>query len=90
MDSSVGELLLSGTKLMLVGMGIVYLFLALLVWVIGLNSKLLQCFSPEPLPQLHHPAPPVHTVGDVDGTEAEIVAVISAAIHHHQNTKRQK
>ena len=85
MDSSIGELLLSGAKLMLIGMGIVYLFLALLVWVIGLNSKLLQRFSPEPLPQLAHPAPPAQPVGDGDGNEAEIVAVISAAIHRLLN-----
>ena len=38
MESSIGELVLSGVKLMVIGMGIVYLFLALLVWVIGVTS----------------------------------------------------
>ena len=85
MDSSIGELLLSGAKLMLIGMGIVYLFLALLVWVIGVNSKLLQRFSPEPLSPFGQPAPSAQPLDDGNGNEAEIVAVISAAIHHHQN-----
>ena len=85
MDSSIGEILLSGTKLMLVGMGIVYLFLALLVWVIGLNFKLIQRFSTDYQGYMPHP-PQAHHVSDsaVD-TDTELVAVISAAIHHHQN-----
>lgn len=76
MESSIGELLLSGVKLMLIGMGIVYLFLALLVWVIGVTSTLIQRFSPE-VPA-HLPIP----VAEED--DAELVAAISAAIHHHQ------
>lgn len=85
MESSIGELLISGATLMLVGMGIVYLFLALLVWVIGLNAKLIHRFSPESFPQpSHHPAHSPPTVAG-DGDDAELVAVISAAIHHHQN-----
>ncbi len=80
-----GELLLSGVKLMLIGMGIVYLFLALLVWVIGINAKLIQRFSPVPPSQLHPPAPTALSVANADSYEDDIVAVISAAIHHHQN-----
>lgn len=80
MESSFSELFLSGAKLMVIGMGIVFLFLALLVWVIGVSSKLIQRFSPD------SPAPsqrPAHT--DDDGSDAEIVAAISAALHLHQN-----
>jgi len=85
MDSSLSELLLSGAELMLVGMGIVYLFLALLVWVIGLNSKLIRRFSPEFPSQPHHPAQSVPAAGGAEEVDAELVAAISAAIHHHQN-----
>lgn len=85
MDSSLGEILLSGIKLMLVGMGIVYLFLALLVWVIGLNFKLIQRYSSEPssLPLQPNQVPSV--IGDGEEIDTELVAAISAAIHHHQN-----
>ena len=84
MELSIGELVLSGVKLMLIGMGIVYLFLALLVWVIGVTSKLIQRFSPELPTHLPYPAA-VHPVGDEGEIDAELVAAISAAIHHHQN-----
>jgi oxaloacetate decarboxylase gamma subunit len=79
MELSIGELVLSGVKLMFIGMGIVYLFLALLVWVIGVTSRLIQRFSPEA--PLHLAA----TAGSADETDAELVAAITAAIHSHQN-----
>lgn len=85
MDSSIGELLLSGAKLMLVGMGIVYLFLALLVWVIGTTSKLIHRFSHEP--SVYPPVPDgtVVQAESADGFDAELVAMISAAIHHYES-----
>ena len=85
MDSTIGELLLSDAKLMVFGMGTVYLFLALLVWVIGLNSRLIQRFSPESTTQVQHPAHIVPTAGGAEENNTELVAAISAAIHHHQN-----
>ena len=81
MELSFGELVLSGVKLMFIGMGIVYLFLALLVWVIGMTSKLIQRFSPEAPIHISHPAP----AGDIEENDAELVAAITAAIHSHQN-----
>ncbi len=81
MESSIGELVLSGVKLMFIGMGIVFLFLALLVWVIGVTSKLIQRISPEPPTHLPHPA----SLGADGEDDAELVAAISVAIHHHQN-----
>jgi len=81
MESSIGELVLSGVKLMVIGMGIVYLFLALLVWVIGVTSQLIQRFSLEAPAHLPHPA----ASGDREENDAELVAAISAAIHSHQN-----
>jgi oxaloacetate decarboxylase gamma subunit len=80
MESSFGELLFSGVKLMLIGMGIVYLFLALLVWVIGITSKLIQRYSPEEPSQLARPI----AGGDPEEADAELVAAITAAIHSHQ------
>lgn len=87
METSFGELVFSGIKLMLIGMSIVFLFLALLVWIIQTTAKLFQRYSPEPQPQFAFHAPittPARAENEQD--EAELVAVISAAIHRHQNT----
>lgn len=83
MASPLAELLLSGVKLMLIGMGIVYLFLALLVWIIGITAKLLhRAEQSEPgLPSALHHAPEAV----VESDDAEIVAAIGAAIQRYQN-----
>jgi oxaloacetate decarboxylase gamma subunit len=81
MEPSLAELLLSGGKLMAVGMGIVYMFLALLVGIIGITSKLLQHY---------HPEAEILPVRPGSGTEpepgeTEVVAAIAAAIHRFRN-----
>jgi oxaloacetate decarboxylase gamma subunit len=83
MESSIGELVLSGVKLMMVGMGIVYLFLALLVWVIGITSRLIHHYSPEQ-PHIPSPAAPIHA-REEEHDDSELVAAITAAIHQYQN-----
>jgi oxaloacetate decarboxylase gamma subunit len=84
MEPTLTELLLSGARLMLIGMGIVYLFLALLVWIIGLTARLLHRDEP-PEPAhglaLHGLAPEA----TVESDDAEIVAAIATAIHRYQN-----
>lgn len=55
MEASVPQLLLSGLKLMLVGMAIVYLFLALLVGVIGIAARLLDRSAGDSGPALASP-----------------------------------
>lgn len=83
MESSVGELVLSGVNLMLIGMVIVFLFLALLVWVIGATSKLINRYSPEPPTCL---SPPSLIKGDDEAeSDEDLVAAVSAAIHRYQN-----
>jgi oxaloacetate decarboxylase gamma subunit len=86
MESSIGELLVSGVKLMLIGMGIVYLFLALLVWVIGVTSKLINRYSLVQ-PQFPSPLAPAR-VQETEGDDGELVAVITAAIHKYQDVDR--
>jgi oxaloacetate decarboxylase gamma subunit len=69
------ELITSGVELMLVGMGIVYAFLAMLIAAIQVMAALVARFFPEP------PATdiPVQTVIDKSS-----VAAISAAIHQYR------
>lgn len=81
MAPSLAELLLSGVKLMLIGMGIVFLFLALLVWIIGITAKLLQRYELEPEGLPVRPGAGI----EPEPQEAEVVAAISAAIHRYRN-----
>ncbi|MGZ8142886.1 MAG: OadG family protein [Methylosarcina sp.] len=69
------ELMNSGVELMLVGMGIVYVFLAVLVIAIGVMSSLLQRFFPEAPAVSKKPLE----------TDKNTIAAISAAVHHYRN-----
>jgi oxaloacetate decarboxylase gamma subunit len=82
MEPTLAELLLAGGKLMAIGMGIVYLFLLLLVWIIGITSKLLQNYNPEP----EVPAALSGAVKEAVAGEADVVAAIVAAIHRFRNS----
>ncbi|MEY2700947.1 MAG: oxaloacetate decarboxylase, gamma subunit [Pseudomonadota bacterium] len=79
MEASLSELLFAGVRLMFIGMTIVFLFLALLVWVIGMSARLMNRYSPE------EPESMTAALGarDSGGEDENIVAVITAAIHRH-------
>jgi len=66
------ELLYSGIELMLVGMGIVFTFLGMLVVVINAMSVLVQRFFPE------HPA-----VAQ-SAEDPRMIAAITAAVHEYR------
>lgn len=72
MEATLPEMLLAGLKLMLIGMGIVFLFLALLVWIIGITARLVKGYLPQP------DRNPRSALTETD--EAELVAVIGTAI----------
>ncbi|WP_394752522.1 OadG family protein [Crenothrix sp.] len=66
-----------GLELMFVGMGIVFLFLAMLVVAINVMSALVQRFFPEaPVP-----SNPILSTS----LDKSVVAAITAAIHQHRN-----
>jgi oxaloacetate decarboxylase (Na+ extruding) subunit gamma len=82
-----GELIQEGLKLMLVGMGIVYLFLMLLVWVINVSYRVISRFDPE-IPPSHEQLSlqdRAHQEEAVAVEDIELVAVISSAIHRYRN-----
>ena len=66
------ELLSSGIELMLIGMGIVFTFLAMLVVVINGMASVILLFFPE-MPVLSQ-----------NGEDPRIIAAISAAIHEYR------
>ncbi len=71
------ELMNSGIELMLIGMGIVFLFLAMLVVAINIMSSLVQRFFPEP------PATTMPVISDISKST---VAAISVAVHQYRST----
>ncbi|SSZ29605.1 oxaloacetate decarboxylase subunit gamma [Aggregatibacter aphrophilus] len=54
------ELMGEGINLMFSGMGFVLVFLLILIWAIGLMSKLINRFFPEPQPALKTSQIPPH------------------------------
>lgn len=76
------ELMGSGVELMLIGMGIVFLFLTMLVIAINVMSALVQRFFPE------QPSSPIIQVPIANSADKTTVAAISAAIHQYRQNHK--
>jgi oxaloacetate decarboxylase gamma subunit len=74
------DLINEGLILMVFGMGFVFVFLTLLVFITGLMSRLVERFIPEPQPVV--PAARAPVMASDDG---QLVAVISAAIRQYRS-----
>ncbi len=83
----VSTMLLEGVRLMVIGMGIVYAFLLLLVGILRLLSQAIQRWAPEP------PPAPASTTGAGPGRSGagvnaeipgELLAVIAAAVSRYR------
>ncbi|MCB1875972.1 MAG: OadG family protein [Chromatiales bacterium] len=79
----VGELLLQGVELMLLGMGVVFLFLTLLVGMVSFMSFLVTRFAPEQAEATVGLSRPPPTIG-VRNDDQQVVAVISAAVKRYR------
>ena len=66
------ELLSSGIELMLVGMGIVFTFLSMLVVFINVMSSFVQRFFPE------------NPIVSQSGEDPRMIAAITAAVHEYR------
>lgn len=73
------ELISSGVELMIIGMGIVYLFLTMLVVIINIMSALVQRLFPEA------PANTLIVPNVSSGADKNTIAAISAAVHAYRN-----
>jgi len=76
------ELMSSGIELMLIGMGMVYAFLAMLIVAIKTMSALVLKFFPE-MPAGRH-------AGSHHGEDLGTIAAISAAVHQYRNKYLKK
>lgn len=74
------EMMNSGIELMLIGMSIVFAFLALLIVMVNIMTTVIQRFFPEPPINIINPAS-----ASTSHTDAGVVAAISAAVHQYRN-----
>ncbi len=77
------SLVAQGLELMIFGMGVVFVFLAMLVFVTGFMSKLVNKFAPEP-----QPVPAPARAATPQGVDPQLLKVLSAAVKEHR--ARQK
>ena len=77
-------MIVEGLKLMLIGMGTVFLFLNLLYLAIAISGRLVLKYLPEPPPELLA-TKKAKPVGSVD---ADVIAAISAAISQYRARKK--
>ena len=69
------NLVVEGLKIMLLGMGTVFLFIAMMIWAMNLMSTILTKQYPE--------ANPIETDDQIDNKR--VIAAIVAAIKHHRS-----
>ena len=84
------ELFGEGINLMFSGMGFVLVFLLILIWAIGLISKLINRFFPEPLPSPKTPSNTTELSAAPTDDFERLRPVIAAAIAHHRRTQQFK
>lgn len=79
--TNIGSLLFDAATLMITGMGCVFLFLTILVYLVRLMSRLLPEETPEPVAA---PAKKTTNQSSSSTVSPQVVAAISAAIHQHR------
>ncbi|MCJ8170050.1 OadG family protein [Atopomonas sediminilitoris] len=78
------ELLLVGFELMLLGMGIVFAFLILLIFTTRLMSLLVTRFLPAPAPVVKAAPKMRSATAKAPEQDAELLAVIQSAVSQHR------
>ena len=79
-----------GINLMFSGMGFVLVFLLILIWAIGLMSKLINRFFPEPQPEPNTSQNSTALSAAPTDDFERLRPVIAAAIAHHRRTQQFK
>lgn len=82
------ELISQGVSLMLLGMGVVFVFLTLLVFATSTMSRIVEKYFPEP----HSITPASSSPIPSEGAQVDprILAAIKAAIAEHRSKTRQQ
>lgn len=79
-----------GINLMFSGMGFVLVFLLILIWAIGVMSKLINRFFPEPQPEPKTSQKSTALSAAPTDDFERLRPVIAAAIAHHRRTQQFK
>lgn len=79
------ELMSDAVNLMLVGMGFVFVFLTILVFLTGLMSKLVIKFAPAPQPA----APAAKPASNDNVDDPQLLAVLSAAVAKYRSDHKK-
>ena len=79
-----------GINLMFSGMGFVLVFLLILIWAIGVMSKLINRFFPEPQPEPKTSQNSTALSAAPADDFERLRPVIAAAIAHHRRTQQFK
>jgi oxaloacetate decarboxylase (Na+ extruding) subunit gamma len=82
------DIVAQGLELMLYGMGTVVIFLALLVLITTVMSRVVTRYFPEPLAPASSPAPKSPARTPAGAIEGEVVAAITAAVRQHRSKKQ--
>ncbi len=75
------ELLMPGLELLVVGMGIVFIFLTLLIFILNIMSSIIQRYFPEP--QV------IAKKATANQIDPNVLAAISAAVHRHRTGRTE-
>ena len=76
------ELFASSVDLMMVGMGTVFAFLTLMIFMTNLMSRLVMKYTPD-VPNT--PAPTALNVQNTAANDKQLISIINAAIKLHRN-----
>jgi len=79
------DLMSEAVSLMAVGMGFVFVFLAILVGVTTLMSKLVNKYAPAPEPKVSAAAPQMNATSN----DAQLLAVLSAAVEKYRSDHKK-
>jgi len=83
------ELMSQALELMVVGMGFVFVFLAILVVATGAMSKLVTKYAPEAIPVPKTPANRAAAAPAAPQVDAQLRAVISAAVKEYRSRHKK-
>ncbi len=81
---NIEEMVMQGLQLLLLGMGTVFIFLAILVYSVVMMSKLAAWIETRWPAQATEAAPRPQTAAAVPTSDATLMAVIAAAVHRYR------
>ncbi|MCG8426462.1 MAG: OadG family protein [Chromatiales bacterium] len=81
----ISDLLMEGVNLMLIGMGMVFVFLAILVVAMNGMSRLAKALIGD---EVQQPSTPTAAVPQAGAGDEEVTAVIAAAISRFRSAKK--